>query len=134
MSLGACRSSTSGHRHSFHVLYGAFPPFDLRSASVRGLSGWFGDLRHCRRARRRSIAAIVLLVAARFALAFAKSDMTQARTGFAFAAPAAVAGYHAVHDIAVANMPQRAWQLSVSLFGAAIIATTFRIQWSRACR
>jgi hypothetical protein len=47
-----------------------------------------------------AIAAIILLAVAQLALAFAKSDLTRAAIGIAFAAPAAVAGYHAVHGIA----------------------------------
>lgn len=79
-----------------------------------------------------AIAAIVLLAIAELALAFAKSDLTRAAIGIAFAAPAAVAGYHAVHGIAAATMPQSAWQLVLSLIGAAIIATASWTQWSRA--
>ncbi|MEZ5680922.1 MAG: hypothetical protein R3E14_06450 [Erythrobacter sp.] len=78
-----------------------------------------------------AIAAIVLLVAAQLALAFVRSDLTRAAIGIAFAAPAAVAGYHAVHGIAVATMPQSAWQSVVSLIGAAIIAIASWTQWSR---
>lgn len=79
-----------------------------------------------------AIAAILLLVAAQFALAFAKSDLTRAAIGVAFAAPAAVAGYHAVHGIAAATMPPSAWQLVVSLLGAAIVAAASWAQLSRA--
>lgn len=78
-----------------------------------------------------AIAAIVLLASAQFALAFAKSDLTRAAIGIAFAAPAAVAGYHAVHGIAVATMPQSAWQPVISLIGAGIIATASWTQLSR---
>ena len=56
----------------------------------------------------------------------------QGRIGIAFAAPAAVAGYHAVHGIATATMPQSAWQPIVSLLGAAIIAAASWTQWSGA--
>lgn len=79
-----------------------------------------------------AIAAIVLLAAAQLTLAFARSNLTRAAVGIAFAAPAAVAGYHAVHGIAAATMPQGAWQLVVSLIGAAVIATASWTQWSRA--
>jgi len=79
-----------------------------------------------------TIAAIILLAVAQFAMAYAKSDLTRAAIGIAFAAPAAVAGYHAVHGIAVATMPPSAWQLVLSLFGAAIIAAASWTQWSRA--
>lgn len=81
-----------------------------------------------------AIAAIVLLVVAQLALAFARSELTRAAIGIAFAAPAAVAGYHAVHGIAVATMPQSAWQLVVSLIGAIVIASASWTQWSRACQ
>lgn len=79
-----------------------------------------------------AIAAIILLAVAQLALAFAKSDLTRAAIGVAFAAPAAVAGYHAVHGIAAASMPPSAWQLVVSLLGAVIIAAASWTQWSRA--
>lgn len=81
-----------------------------------------------------AIAAIVLLAVAQLALTFARSDLIRAAIGIAFAAPAAVAGYHAVHGIAAATMPQGAWQLVVSLIGAGIIATASWTQWSRACQ
>lgn len=79
-----------------------------------------------------AIAAIIQLAVAQLALAFAKSDLTRAAIGFAFAAPAAIAGYLAVHGIAAATMPPSVWQLIVSLLGAAIIAATSWTQWSRA--
>jgi hypothetical protein len=79
-----------------------------------------------------AIAAIILLAVAQFALAFAKADLTRAAIGVAFAAPAAVAGYHAVHGIATATMPPSAWQLVLTLLGAAIVAAASWTQWSRA--
>ncbi|MBF9151688.1 hypothetical protein [Novosphingobium jiangmenense] len=79
-----------------------------------------------------AIAAITLLAAAQLALGFAKSDLTRAVVGVAFSAPAAIAGYHAAHGIAAATMPQGAWQLTVSLLGAAVIAAASWTQWSRA--
>lgn len=79
-----------------------------------------------------AIAAIALLAAAQLALGFAKSDLARAAIGVAFAAPAAVAGYHAVHGIAAATMPQGAWPITVSVLGAAVIAAASWTQWSRA--
>lgn len=81
-----------------------------------------------------AIAAIILLAAAQLAMASTKSDLTRAAIGVAFAAPAAVAGYHAVHGIAAATMPPSAWQPVVSLLGAAIVAAASWTQWSRARR
>ncbi len=102
-----------------------FVAFLAGSATYRSDSGIVAAL------AAAAIAAIVLLAAAQFALAFAKSDLTRAAIGIAFAAPAAVAGYHAVHGIAAATMPPSAWQIVVSLIGAAVIATASWMQWSR---
>lgn len=102
-----------------------FVAFLAGSATYRSDSGIVAAL------AAAAIAAIVLLAAAQFALAFAKSDLTRAAIGIAFAAPAAVAGYHAVHGIAATAMPPSAWQIVVSLIGAAVIATASWMQWSR---
>jgi hypothetical protein len=79
-----------------------------------------------------AFAAIFLLVLAQLALAFAKSELTRAAIGAIFAAPAAVAGFYAVHGIAVATMPPGIWQPILSALGAAIIAATSWMQWGRA--
>ena len=103
-----------------------FVAFLAGSATYRGGSGIVAVL------AAAAIAAIILLAVAQLALAFAKSDLTRAVVGIAFAAPAAVAGYHAVHGIAAAAMPPSAWQFIVSLLGATIIAAASWTQWSRA--
>ena len=103
-----------------------FVAFLAGSATYRGDNGIVAAL------SAAAIAAILLLAAAHFALAFAKSDLTRVAIGITFAAPAAVAGYHAVHGIAGATMPQGEWQLVVLLIGAAVIATASWTQWSRA--
>ncbi|HQV03474.1 MULTISPECIES: hypothetical protein [unclassified Novosphingobium] len=103
-----------------------FVAFLAGSATYRGDNGIVAAL------AAAAIAAIVLLAAAQFALAFAKSDLTRVAIGIAFAGPAAIAGYHAVHGIAAATMPNSAWQFIVSLTGAAVIATASWTQWSRA--
>ena len=95
------------------------------SATYRGGNGIIAAL------AAAAIAAIILLAVAQFALAFAKSDLTRTVVGIAFAAPAAVAGYHAVHGIAAATMPPSAWQFVVSLLAAAIVAAASWTQWSR---
>jgi hypothetical protein len=101
-----------------------FVAFLAGSATFRGGSGIVAAL------ATAAIAAIILLAVAQLALAFAKSNLTRAAIGIVFAAPAAVAGYHAVHGIAVATMPPSAWQLIVSLLGAGIIAAASWMQWS----
>ena len=102
-----------------------FAAFLAGSTTYRGGSGIVAAL------AAAAIAAIILLAFAQLALAFAKSDMTRAAIGIAFAAPAAFAGYHAVHGIAAATMPTTGWQFAVSLLGAAIIAAAPWAQWSR---
>ena len=101
-----------------------FVAFLAGSATYRSGSGIIAAL------AAAAIAAIILLAVAQFALAFAKSDLTRAVVGIAFAAPAAVAGYHAVHGIAAATMPTSAWQFVVSLLGATIIAAASWTQWA----
>ena len=103
-----------------------FVAFLAGSATYRSDSGIIAAI------AAAAIAAIVLLAAAQLALAFARSELTRALIGIVFAAPAAVAGYHAVYGIAVTTMPQSAWQLVVSLIGAAVVATASWKQWSRA--
>lgn len=77
-----------------------------------------------------AIAAIAVLAMAQMALGFAKSDKARAAVGLAFAAPAAFAGYHAVHGIAAVTMPHNVWQIIVSLMGATVIAAASWVQWA----
>jgi hypothetical protein len=76
------------------------------------------------------LAAIATIAIAQLALGLAKSDLTRAAIGLLFALPTALAGYHAVHGIAVVTMPASSWQVAVSLIGAALIATAFWTQWA----
>ncbi len=103
-----------------------FVAFLAGSATYRTDSGIIAAL------AAAAISAIILLAAARLALTFARSDLTRATVGIAFAAPAAIAGYHAVHGITAATMPPSAWQIALSLLGAAIIAAASWTQWNRA--
>lgn len=103
-----------------------FVAFLAGSATYRTDSGIIAAL------AAAAISAIILLAAARLALTFARSDLTRATVGIAFAAPAAIAGYHAVHGIAAVTMPPSAWQIALSLLGAAIIAAASWTQWNRA--
>ena len=76
------------------------------------------------------LAAIATIAIAQLALGLAKSDLARAAIGLVFALPAALAGYHAVHGIAIVTMPVSAWQVAVSLIGAAVIATASWTQWA----
>lgn len=112
-------------RLSIHALP-LFVAFLAGSAAYRSGSGIVAAL------AAAAVAAIILLAVAQLAMAHANSDWTRAAIGLAFAAPAAIAGYHAVHGIAAATMPQSAWQFTVSVLGAGIIAAASWTQWSRA--
>ena len=74
--------------------------------------------------------AIATIASAQIALGLAKSDFARAAIGLVFALPAAFAGYHAVHGIAVATMPASSWQVAVSLIGATVVATASWTQWA----
>ena len=78
------------------------------------------------------LAAITTIAIAQIALGFAKSDLARAAIGLVFALPAAFAGYHAVHGIAVATMPASSLQVAVSLIGATVVATASWTQWAAA--
>lgn len=80
------------------------------------------------------LAAIATIALAQIALGFARSDFARAAIGLIFALPAALAGYHAVHGIAVATMPASIWQVAISLIGACVIAAASWTQWGRAPR
>lgn len=111
-------------RLSIHALP-LFVAFVAGSATYRSDSGIVAAL------AAAAIAAIFLIAAAQLALAFAKSNLTRSAVGIAFGAPAAIAGYHAVHGIAIATMPPSAWQVVASLASAAVIATASWAQWNR---
>ena len=78
------------------------------------------------------MAAIATIAIAQLALGLAKSDLARAAIGLVFALPAALAGYHAVHGIAIATMPASSWQVAISLIGGAVLATASWTQWAAA--
>lgn len=74
-----------------------------------------------------AIAAAALAAIATFALAqilhaIASSPATRIVVGLAFAVPAGLAGYHAMHGIAVAVMPESVWQQVLPVVAAVAIA------------
>src|SRR3546814_5853186 len=56
------------------------------------------------------LAAGLMLGVGQFLFAFARPVWLRLTIGLVFAAPAAVAGYHAVHGIAKHAMPSETWQ------------------------
>lgn len=81
-----------------------------------------------------TLAAAVTIALAQIALELARSDLARTAVGLIFALPAALAGFHAVHGIAVATMPASSWQIAVSLIGAGVIAAASWAKWSRGPR
>ena len=81
-----------------------------------------------------ALAGIATIALAQIALGLARTELSHALIGVAFALPAALAGYHAVHGIAAATMPVSIWPTVISLIGAAAIAATSWTQWSRTAR
>ena len=81
-----------------------------------------------------TLAGIATNAPAQIALGLARSDFVRAAIGLVFALPAAIAGYHAVHGIAAATMPVSIWPTVVAVIGAAVIAATSWLQWSRSAR
>jgi len=70
------------------------------------------------------LAAGLMLGVGQFLFAFARPVWLRLTIGFVFAAPAAVAGYHAVHGIAKHAMPSETWQFIFSVLGAIAIGAT----------
>jgi hypothetical protein len=78
-----------------------------------------------------ALAGIATIALAQIALGLARTELARSIIGFAFALPAALAGYHAVHGIAAATMPVSIWPTVVAEIGAVVIAATSWAQWSR---
>jgi hypothetical protein len=114
-------------RLSVHALL-LLAAFAVASATYRADNGIVAAL------FAAALAAVATIAIAQIALGLARSDLARAAIGLIFALPAALAGYHAVHGIAVATMPASSWQIAVSLLGAAVIAAASWTQWSRAPR
>ncbi len=70
------------------------------------------------------LTAAVTLGLGQFLFAFLRPVWLRLLIGVAFAAPAALAGYHAVHGIAQHAMPSETWQAVFSVIGAAAIGVT----------
>ena len=79
-----------------------------------------------------ALAGAIAFLAGPLLFATVRSPEFRTLISAAYAVPAGLAGYHAVYGIAVTTMPQSAWQLVVSLIGAAVVATASWKQWSRA--
>jgi len=70
------------------------------------------------------LAAGLMLGSGQFFFALVRPVWLRLTIGLVFAAPAAVAGYHAVHGIAKHAMPSETWQFIFSVVGAIAIGAT----------
>ncbi len=74
------------------------------------------------------LAGVVTLVAGQYVFAFARSTWIRVAVALLFAAPAALAGYHATLGLAKLTMPSGAWQIAFSIVGAVAVGVT---AWTR---
>ena len=109
----------------FSLAVHALPFFAAVSA---GLWDYHGDAGPVGAVFAGILAGVVTLVAGQYVLAFARSTWIRVAVALLFAAPAAVAGYHATLGLAKLTMPSGAWQIAFSIIGAAAVGVT---AWTR---
>jgi hypothetical protein len=77
-----------------------------------------------------AVAGGVTLVLGQIAFTMLRSPLMRAGLALLFAAPAALAGYHAVRGFAQVVVPAEAWRDAIAIAGAAIVgATAFMRMW-----
>ena len=69
-------------------------------------------------------AGAATLIGAQILFATIRSPIVRAGIAFAFALPAAFAGYHAVHGIAAIAVPSEAWRQVFASIGAVVVGAT----------
>ena len=69
-------------------------------------------------------AGTMTLVVGRFAFAVLKLPALRGAIAFLFAAPAAIAGYHATLTLAQIGVPSTAWREAFAIFGAMFVGGT----------
>ena len=69
-------------------------------------------------------AGAATLVVGRFAFAILKLPALRGAIAFLFAAPAAIAGYHATLALAQIGVPSRAWREAFAIAGAVFVGAT----------
>ena len=70
------------------------------------------------------LTATVTFVVGQFLITFARPTALKLAVAVFFVAPAAVAGFHAVHGIVKHLMPSDAWQITFSVIGAIAVGIT----------
>lgn len=68
--------------------------------------------------------AMAILAIAQFLFATVRSPVVRIGVALAFAIPAAIAGYHAVHGIVVLAVPSEGWRQAFAIVGAIIVGAT----------
>lgn len=63
-------------------------------------------------------------VAGQLAISFVPSAVARGGVALLFAAPAALAGYHATHGIAAMTMPSEGWRQAFAIFGSLVVGIT----------
>ena len=76
-------------------------------------------------------AGAVTLVVGRFAFAVLKLPALRGAIAFLFAAPAAIAGYHATLTLAQIGVPSTAWREAFAIFGAMFVGGTAFVRMGR---
>jgi hypothetical protein len=74
------------------------------------------------------VAAVALHISGQLVFDFARSRLTSLIVGLVFAAPAAAAGYEAVHGLAALGAASPVWQQSFAVVGAILVGAT---AWAR---
>jgi hypothetical protein len=75
-----------------------------------------------------AIAGIVTLIAGQLIFSTAHSQLIRLGLALLFAAPAAIAGYHATHGIVAMTIPSEIWQQVLAVIGSIIVGAT---AWTR---
>lgn len=74
------------------------------------------------------VAAVVTLVVGQILFSTVRSPILRLIIALAFAVPAALAGYHAVHGLAAAGVSSEGWREAFAIVGAVVVGAT---AWAR---
>jgi len=81
-------------------------------------AGWLGAI------GVGAVCAGAVMIAGHFALTYLRPTWARIAVALLFAAPAAIAGFHAVHGIVKHAVPSEAWQLAFSIVGGLAVGLT----------
>ncbi len=71
-----------------------------------------------------AVAAVITLAAGHLLITFIRPMWLKLIVAIAFVAPAAIAGFHAMHGIVKHLMPSEGWQITFSVIGAIAVGIT----------